>query len=124
MSAFCTEVWQFYLAHALCIMRNCKFGLTRSLMSKCVDSQEIGKMLSGLAIILALFPLAANPAFRQLYNYTLPIFPGAEIIMSAGLLGISAMINFYLFTQRHHMTNKQGSEENKFDQNTIGITQM
>ena len=81
----------------------CKFGLVRSLLSKCVEPQETGKIFSGLAIVCALMPTISNPVFRQLYNWTLPYFPGAYMIMAALVLCISALLNFYLYTQRHRM---------------------
>ena len=103
LSAFCTELWQFYMARGLCIIAFCKFGLVRSLLSKCVEPHETGKMFSALAIFCALMPTIANPAFRQLYNLTLPYFPGAYMIMAACVLCISTLFNFYLYTQRHRM---------------------
>ena len=46
----------------------CKFGLVRSLLSKCIEPHETGKIFSALAIVCALMPTIANPVFRQLYN--------------------------------------------------------
>ena len=96
-------MWQVYLASGLQILAFCKFSLVRSLLSKCVEPEETGKMFSVLAIFCALMPLLANSAFRPLYSWTLPIFPGAIFIMAASLLAISALLNIYLYTQRHRM---------------------
>ena len=96
-------MWQVYLASGLQILAFCKFSLVRSLLSKCVEPEETGKMFSVLAIFCALMPLLANSAFRPLYSWTLPIFPGAILIMAASLLTISALLNLYLYTQRHRM---------------------
>ena len=91
------------MTNVLCMIAFCKFGLVRSLLSKCVEPQETGKIFSGLAIVCALMPTISNPVFRQLYNWTLPYFPGAYMIMAALVLFISALLNFYLYTQRHRM---------------------
>ena len=96
-------MWQFYLAHGLNIVAFCKFGLVRSLLSKCIEPHETGKIFSALAIVCALMPTIANPVFRQLYNWTLPYFPGAYMVMAALVLFISAALNFYLYTQRERM---------------------
>ena len=96
-------MWQVYLASGLQILAFCKFSLVRSLLSKCVEPEETGKMFSVLAIFCALMPLLANSTFRPLYSWTLPIFPGAILIMAGSLLTISALLNLYLYTQRHRM---------------------
>ena len=100
---FCVNMWQVYLASGLQILAFCKFSLVRSLLSKCVEPEETGKMFSVLAIFCALMPLLANSTFRPLYSWTLPIFPGAILIMAGSLLTISALLNLYLYTQRHRM---------------------
>ena len=71
--------WQFYLVQSFGAVGHCKFSLLRSLMSKCIKEDEVGKMFSLLAIIAALAPLVANPIFRQLYNHTLVIYVTDEL---------------------------------------------
>ena len=85
------------------MMQESKYGLVRSMLSKCIEPQETGKIFSVLAIMVALTPIIANPIFQQLYNWTLPIFPAAEIILAASVMCISALLNFYIYTQRHCM---------------------
>ena len=84
-------------------MSFCKYGLVRSLLSNCVEKQEMGKMYSALAILSAVMPIAANPAFRQLYNQTLDTFPAAEILLATAILLSTAIINFILYTQKHKL---------------------
>ena len=68
---FFQTYWQFYLIQSFGAIGHCKFSLLRSLMSKCIAENEVGKMFSLLAVIAAVAPLVANPIFRQLYNQTL-----------------------------------------------------
>ena len=122
---FCKELWQVYLATGLQILGFVKFGLVRSLLSKCVDPNETGKMFSSLAIFTSLMPMLANVVFRQVYNLTLPFFPGAEMVMAASILIISAILNFYLYTQRHRMFYKSTSEEKAtFKSDNIWMTSI
>ena len=100
---FCGNLWQFYLACGIGILSGCKYSITRSLLSKCVEPQETGKMFSVVAIVSALVLLLANPILRKIYNWSLPFFPGAVMVVSACILGISALLSFYLYTQRHRL---------------------
>ena len=47
-----------------------KFSLStsRSLFSRCVEPDEVGKIFSAVAIITAVAPLASNIAMRKLYR--------------------------------------------------------
>ena len=68
LSAFCTELWQYYAAIGLTFMELAKYGVIRSLLSKCVDKDETGKILSAASILAAIVPFGANPAIRQRYT--------------------------------------------------------
>ena len=103
----------------------CKYGVFRSVVSRCVEDQDIGKVFSALSMIYQFVPLLSNPAFRQLYNKTLESFPGAEIVMSACAFYITALINSYLFAQRDRIYNNRDLEnikEEQIDKNVIGIS--
>ena len=110
-SGLASELWQFYLAHGLCILTFCKFGLVRALMSKCIQPQETGKMFSVLGILSQFVLLVANPIYRTLYNATLSTFPAAEIVLTGSLLLLSGFVNFYLYSQRRRMLDYQDSNE-------------
>merc|ERR1712241_933828 len=94
------KLWQYYATHGIQMMGQSKYGLVRSLLSKCVAPHETGKIFSALAISLAVMPMLGNPAFRKLYNFTLDTFPAAFILLAASILTISAILNFVVFTQR------------------------
>ena len=96
-------------------MRECKFGLVRSLLSKCVSQNELGKMFTIFAISIGLVPLISNFVFRQLYNATLTHFPGAEIVLAACCLCLTAILNFYLYTQRDRMLMEEKDETQETD---------
>ena len=127
-SAFSKELWQFYLAHALTIIFECKYGLFRSVVSRCVEEQDVGKVFSALSLIFQFIPLLSNPAFRQLYNATLESFPGAEIVMSACAFYITGLISLYLYTQRDRIYNNskdlKNLKEGQPNENVIGLSYM
>ena len=113
MLIFCNNLWQFYLASGIGILSFCKYSIARSLLSKCVEPQETGKMFSAVAIVSALVLLLANPIYRKIYNWSLPFFTGAVMVVSACTLGFSALLNFYLYTQRHRLMITRSDLEDK-----------
>ena len=105
LMAFSGSLWQYYAANGVQFMQQSKYGLVRSLLSKCVAPHETGKVFSALAISMAVMPMLGNPAFRKLYNSTLDTYPAAEILLAAGVLSISAFLNFFVFTQRWRISD-------------------
>ena len=98
-----SSLWQYYFAHLLGVFGYCKFGIVRSLLSKSVDANEVGKFFSLLALVSAVAPMFGNPAFRQLYNYTLDYCPGMFLYVSAGITTIAAAANIFIFIKRDHL---------------------
>ena len=102
-----------------------KFALVRSLISKCVDPEETGKIYSAFAIIKAIVPLMANPIYRQLYSHTLSYFAGAEVVMSACTMFAAMLWNLYFYTQRHRLLPMVDKPKvKKLNENTIGISHI
>ena len=96
-------------------MGNCKYAVVRSLISKCIDSTEVGKVFSMLAIIASIAPIGGNPLFRQLYNKTIGTFPGAIFLLCAGLLFLAALGNLYLYFMRDEMVHQQEVKPNEHE---------
>ena len=114
-SAFSIELWQFYLSHGIQFLSFCKYGLIRSLLSKCVGKFETGKIFSALAIVSAVVPFAGNPAFRKLYSNTIDTFPSAEILLASAVALLTAVLNFILYTQKHRMLKNEDSEDKEMN---------
>ena len=72
----------------------------RSLLSKSIGPDEIGKVFSILAVLASLGPDAGNAMFRQLYNNTIATFPGSIFLLGASLLFLTAGVNVFIWTQR------------------------
>ena len=112
ISGFCTEVWQFYVATGFTLFEIGKYGVTRSLLTKCVSQDETGKVYGPLAIMGAVIPMIGNVAHRKLYNNTLETFPAAEIMLTACILLLASVLNFVIYTQkwRIDLYNSQNNE--------------
>ena len=105
---FTDSLWQFYLGFGLGTMGYCKYAVVRSLLSKCIDTDEVGKVFSILAVIASVAPVGGNPVFRQLYNKTLSTFPGAVFLLYAALLSLAGFVNLFLYFMRRKI--KTGNE--------------
>ena len=56
-----------------------------------------------------------NLPFRNLYNGTLKTYPAAEIVLSAAILIVSSVLNFYMCTQKRKI---QGEESTTIEDNS------
>jgi MFS-type transporter involved in bile tolerance (Atg22 family) len=77
-----------------------KMAVTRSLLSKCVDSDEIGKAFAILSVVATLASFAGNPLFRQLYNVTMADFPGAVFVLFGCLQLVASLCSLCVFFKR------------------------
>ena len=73
LSAFSVKLWQFYGATALQFLKYTQWGLSQSLLSKCVSKDDIGKMYGVCGIISALIPFASNGILRFVHVFTILI---------------------------------------------------
>ncbi|TRY81172.1 hypothetical protein TCAL_13740 [Tigriopus californicus] len=102
-SAFANNIWQFFVCQALLGVRICQYSTARSLMTKCINSDEVGKLYSFIAVLVAIMPILSNPAFRQLYNATLKTFPSAFLLLGASLNVLLIFLNFSVYSGRKYM---------------------
>ena len=61
------------------------FGSNRSLITKCVDPDEVGKIFSIVGAFQAFLPFASSPLFGFLYRATVATFPAAFLFLVAAL---------------------------------------
>ena len=99
--AFSANLAQVYVSNGIMeLLAFLKFGLIRSLMSKCVQSDETGKIFSACALWRSIFGLIGTFAYRQLYNATLDTFPAAEILMKGILYFFVFLGSFSVYLQK------------------------
>ena len=80
-----------------------KYGLIRSIISKCAETNETGKLFSTLAIIAASFRLIGSSIYRQLYNLTLDTFAPSEIVLKGVLYTLASVTSFMLYLHKWRM---------------------
>ena len=62
LKPFATSPWMFSLIYILGSAAMCKYGILRSLLSKSIDSDEVGKFFSLLAICATVGSMIGGPA--------------------------------------------------------------
>lgn len=123
IAPFATDLWQFYLVTALGSFGLSKYPVLRSLLSKSISMNEVGKVFSILAVLAALAPVASNPITRQLYNETIGSFPGAIFLLGAGMLWLTAGANLFIYTQRSKLNIEPSPDEVNAKEATSSETQ-
>ena len=88
-----SQLWVLYIGYVLNMLWNAVTTTSRSNMSKLMESNEIGKAFTFLAIFQGITPIATKPLFALLYKNTLETFPGAYKILSGSLyIGVLLII--------------------------------
>ena len=91
-----TDIAFLYLAYVLWMLWNSITTLTRSSLTKFLDSNEVGRAFSVLGTLQAVFPLLTNPFISFLYKMTLETLPGAFRIWRGSLYFIVLFLLIYI----------------------------
>ena len=91
----------------------------RSHLSKIVDRDEIGKVMTIMQAVETTAPLVGTTVFAYCFNYTMDNYPGCcyQLIAALMLIPIYAMIWIDLFTDRPQVDGVI-DKTNKLDGNT------
>ena len=85
ITAFTTSLNVLYFAYILWMLWNTITTISRSGISKFMESNEVGKAFTVLGILQTLFPFITKPFFSYLYKSTLETFPGAYRVLCGSL---------------------------------------
>lgn len=66
--------------------------MVRTLMSKTVPSEEMGKLVSFFAPLEVLSSILILPLYTFVYNVTIDSFPSSYSFMSAGFIAIAIIV--------------------------------
>ncbi|GAB6023127.1 hypothetical protein CHUAL_007211 [Chamberlinius hualienensis] len=77
-----TVIW-FYLGSTFLLFSTPSHVLGRAIMSKCVDKDEQGKLLSTYALLIAGIPMLVAFAYNRLFHATIDSFPAAPLVVSS-----------------------------------------
>lgn len=88
--------WGMYLGSIIGSLNPACTITSRSMVSQCVENDEIGKILSIFTVMSALSSSVGTAAFQELYSATLTTFPGAFLALNALLYLIASPNNLIL----------------------------
>ncbi|KAG5673159.1 hypothetical protein PVAND_003227 [Polypedilum vanderplanki] len=97
---FASTTWQLYLGPIAEILNGTSFIAMRSIASKLVNSDELGKVNSLFGVGEALMPLVYAPMYTQVYRATIDFLPGAFFLLG-GILTFPAVIIFLWMYKVH-----------------------
>ncbi|XP_049870991.1 solute carrier family 46 member 3-like [Pectinophora gossypiella] len=115
MYAFSTKTWQIYIAPLIEIFNGTSFIAMRSMVSKLVDKDELGKVNSFFGLAEAMMPLVYAPMYTTVYTATIKSFPGAFFLLGGGLT-VPAVLIFlwlYLANKKHENSKAAGGDKEK-----------
>ncbi|KAK0174940.1 hypothetical protein PV327_010643 [Microctonus hyperodae] len=102
--AFATEDWILYLGPLVEIVNGTSFIAMRSIASKLVPTDELGKVNSLFGVCESLMPLVYGPMYSSIYAATMNTFPGTFFLLGGGLT-TPAVISF-LWLYREHRRDR------------------
>ncbi|KAG8231948.1 hypothetical protein J437_LFUL008868 [Ladona fulva] len=85
VKAFSYHPWMIYCSSILSVFGGASSPIARSILSKSVPQEDLGKVFSLTASLEALTPLAASPLYSLLFENTLNYFSGAIYLLSAAI---------------------------------------
>lgn len=83
IAAAALEVWQFCIAPVVEMIHSSTMTSTRSIASKLVAVDELGKIYSLFGAVEAFSPLIFAPMYTQLYSTYLDTFPEVIFVLTA-----------------------------------------
>ena len=94
--------WMMYYGTALSVMGGMLSTPLRSMLSKCVESHEYGKIFTLSSVASALASLMSSVIIQEMYKYTLDTFPGAIYLFHGGieLVAVLMMAIIYAIIKR------------------------
>ncbi|KAL4120330.1 hypothetical protein QTP88_013046 [Uroleucon formosanum] len=106
--AFAPTAFIFYLAPLVEIINGTSFIAMRSIISKLVPSDELGKVNSIFGVCEALVPLIYGPMYSSVYKHTLKTFPGAFFLLGGLLTAPAAIIFLWMYNE--HLKERRVKE--------------
>ncbi|XP_058812774.1 tetracycline resistance protein, class A-like [Topomyia yanbarensis] len=108
--AFAVTTWQLYLGPVVEMLNGTSFISMRSIASKLVASDELGKVNSLFGVAEALMPLVYAPMYTTVYASTINVLPGAFFLLG-GALTAPAVVIFLWMYRVHKREEKVLAEE-------------
>ncbi|KAF2884245.1 hypothetical protein ILUMI_21937 [Ignelater luminosus] len=119
--AFAPTSLVFYIGTLVEVFNGTAFIAMRSIISKLVSGDELGKMNSIFGMSEALMPLVYGPMYSALYKATITIFPGSFYLLGSFLTIPAVIIFIWLYQNR--ITKIPSTNENEEKQEELLTTE-
>ncbi|XP_063379508.1 lysosomal proton-coupled steroid conjugate and bile acid symporter SLC46A3-like [Cydia fagiglandana] len=107
----------FYMAPLVEILNGTSLLAIRSIMSKLVAPDELGKVNSIFGLTENMMPLIYVPLYTTVYTHTMEVLPGAVFLVGASLSLPAVAVFFWLFYEHRIEVRRLKKEE-------IGVTEL
>lgn len=77
--------WQMYLGSLVDILNGTSFIAMRSIASKLVSSDDLGKVNSLFGVAESVVPLIYAPLYAKIYTATLAVLPGTFFLVGGSM---------------------------------------
>ena len=110
MQAFVTigKEWMVYLGVAISILDYASSTMFRSLISKNVKANEVGRVFSVVGILETILPFATAPVFGFLYKSTVEFQANAFLFLVVALKGLVLLLMIALRVKEAKAVIQQG----------------
>ncbi|XP_068620457.1 probable peptidoglycan muropeptide transporter SLC46 [Battus philenor] len=109
----------YFLGPVLDMFSSAAATSLRSIVTKLVDTDEVGKASSLISISEALVPVVYSPIYSKVYLSTLSTFPGAFYLISAALAVPAIGMFITLFSLRKHDLPVDSTNDSKGIENEV-----
>lgn len=89
------NAWSYFIAVPIGALNNFAIISIRAIVSKLVESDEVGKIFSIVATLESAIPIFASPAFANLFAATIATYPGTIYQFSAAVMVLSACVAIF-----------------------------
>ncbi|XP_041975984.1 proton-coupled folate transporter-like [Aricia agestis] len=115
--AFARNDLEIYIAPLIEILNGTSFIAMRSIATKLVSGEELGKVNSLFGLAEAMTPLVYGPLYSRVYIMTLNVLPGAVFLLGSLLIMPAVGIFIWLFFEhrkdkKRHLESTQTDEKN------------
>ncbi|XP_049818956.1 proton-coupled folate transporter isoform X2 [Aethina tumida] len=115
IAGFATQDWHIYMASAVKCLGGVLSPMTRSLVSKLVPAEEIGKIFGMIITSESLFGILGSPIYTLIYNSTIKKDPSIFCFVTAGIYLFEVIITMIIIILQlrrlRHNYNRLNNEE-------------
>ena len=100
-----------YLGTAIAFLDSTTTTVIRSLITKIIHPDEVGRVFSVVAIFIAILPFIGSPMFGLLYKNTVATQPNAFIFLITGIKGLVFLVVLCVYIQMKKSISSESTEE-------------